>query len=46
MQGISLVAQIVKNSPAMQEIWVLSLDWEDILETGMATDSTTLVWRI
>ena len=40
------MAQMVKNSPAMQETWVLSLDWEDTLETGMATDSTLLVWRI
>ena len=30
----SLVAQIVKNLPAMQETWVLSLDWEDSLEKG------------
>ena len=42
----SLVAQMVKNSPAMQETWVLSLDWEDTLEMGMATDSILLVWRI
>ena len=31
----SLVAQMVKNLPAMQEIWVLSLSWEDPLEKGM-----------
>ena len=33
----SLVAQLVKNLPAMQETWVQSLDWEDPLEKGMAT---------
>ena len=33
----SLVAQTVKNLPAMQEIWVQSLGWEDPLEKGMAT---------
>ena len=33
----SLVAQMVKNLPAMQETWVLSLGWEDLLEEGMAT---------
>jgi len=31
------VAQLVKNPPAMQEPWVLSLGWEDPLEKGMAT---------
>ena len=31
-----LVAQVVKNLPAMQETWVRSLDWEDPLEKGMA----------
>ena len=33
----SLMVQMVKNPPAMQETWVLSLDWEDPLEEGMAT---------
>ena len=42
----SLVAQLVKNTPAMQETWVQSLDWEDPLEEGMATHSGILVWRI
>ena len=32
----SLVAQMVKNSPAMRETWVQSLGWEDLLEKGMA----------
>ena len=41
----SLVAQVVKNLPAMGEIWVQSLGWEDPLEEGMATDSSILAWR-
>ena len=42
----SLVAQAVKNLPAMQETPVQSLGWEDPLEEGMATHSSILVWRI
>ena len=42
----SLVAQTVKNLPAMQEIKVQSLDWEDPLEKGMATHSSILTWII
>ena len=42
----SLVAQLVKNSLAMQETWVRSLDWEDPLEKGKATHSSVLAWRI
>ena len=42
----SLVAQMVKNLPAMQETWVQSLDWKDLLEEGMATHSRILAWRI
>ena len=42
----SLVAQMVKNPPAMQELWVQSLGWEDPLEEGMATHSRILAWRI
>ena len=42
----SLVAQLVKNPLAMQETWVWSLDWEDPLETGKATYSSILAWRI
>ena len=38
----SLVAQTVKNLPAMQETWVPSLVWEDPLEDGMATHSSIL----
>ena len=42
----SLGAQLVKNLPAMQEIWVQSLGWEDPLEKGKATLSSILAWRI
>ena len=45
-EGASLVAQLVKNLPAMQESWVRSLGWEDSLEKGMATHSSILAWRI
>ena len=37
---------MVKNQPAMWEIWVQSLGWEDPLEEGMATHSSILAWRI
>ena len=43
---ISLVAQTVKNPPAMWETWIQSLGWEDPLEEGMATHSSILTWRI
>ena len=42
----SLVAQTVKNSPAMWETWVWSLGWEDPLEESMVTFSGILAWRI
>ena len=42
----SLVAQLVKNLPAMWETWVRSLCWEDPLEKGKATHSSVLAWRI
>ena len=42
----SLVAQTVKNLPAMQETWVRSLGGEDPLEKGMATHSSIPAWRI
>ena len=42
----SLVAQLVKNLPAVQETWVRSLGWEDPLEEGMTTHSRILAWRI
>ena len=44
--GASLVAQLVKNPPAVQETWVRSLAWEDPLEEGMATHFSTLAWRL
>ena len=42
----SLVAQGVKNLPAVQKTWVRSLSWEDPLEKEMATHSSVLDWRI
>ena len=42
----SLVAQLVKNPPAMQETEVRSLGWEEPLEKGKATHSSILAWRI
>ena len=42
----SLVAQMVKNLPAVRETWVGSLGWEDPLEEGMATHFSILAWRI
>ena len=44
--GASLVAQLVKNPPAIQETWVRSLGWEDPLEKEKATHSSILAWRI
>ena len=41
-----LVAQLVKNPPAMWETWVRSLGWEDALEKGMTTHFSILAWRI
>ena len=43
---VSLVAQMVKNLPAMQETWVWSLGWQDPLEEGMSTHSSILASRI
>ena len=42
----SLVAQLVKNLPAMRATWVQSLGWEDPLEKGKASHSSILAWRI
>ena len=42
----SLVAQLVKNPPEMQETPIRSLSWEDLLEKRMATHSSILAWRI
>ena len=44
--GASLVAQTVKNPPAMQDSWVASLDGEGPLEKAMTTHSSILAWRI
>ena len=41
-----LIAQLLKNPPAMQETPVLFLDWEDPLEKGQATHSSILAWRV
>ena len=46
MLGASLIAQSVKNLPAIQETWVWFLGREDPLEKGMATHSSILAWRI
>ena len=43
--GALLIAQLVKNPPAVQETWVQSLGWEDPLEKGKATHSSILAWR-
>ena len=45
-RGASLVAQIVKNLPAMQETQVRFLGWEDPLEKEMAIHSSILAWKI
>ena len=42
----SLLAQLVKNPPAVREMWVPSLGWEDPLEKGRATHASILAWRI
>ena len=46
LYGVSLVAQMVKNLPAVQEAWLWSLGREDSLKKGMATHSSILAWRI
>ena len=43
---VSLVAQSVKNLPAVQETWVRSMGWEDPLQKEMATHSSILAWEI
>ena len=45
-KGASLIAQVVKNLPAVQETWARLLGWEDPLEKEMATHSSILAWRI
>ena len=46
ISGASLVAQMVKNPPAMKETWIRSLGREDALEKGMGTHSSILAWKI
>ena len=46
MLWASLVAQMIKHMPAIQETWVQSLSWEDPLEEEMATHSSILAWII
>ena len=46
MPELRVLAQMVKNFPAMQETQVQSLGWEELLEEGMATHSSILAWRI
>ena len=46
MLQASIVAQLLKNLPTVQETWVQSLGWEDLLEKGMAAHSSILAWRI
>ena len=46
LNWVSLVAQLLKNPPAMWEIWVRSRGWEDPLATGKATHSSIMAWRI
>ena len=43
---VSLVAQLVKNPPAIWETWIRSLGWEDPLEKGKTTHPSILTWRI
>ena len=40
------MAQTVKHLPTMQETWIQSLGWEDLLEKEMATQSSVLAWKI
>ena len=46
LHGASLVAQLIKNLPAMREAWVQSLGWEDTLENETAPHSSILAWKI
>ena len=43
---LARVVLVVKNLPAMQETWIPSLGWEDPLEKGVVTPSSSLAWRI
>ena len=44
-QEVNNMVLMVKNLPAMQETWVRSLGWEDLLAKGTATHSSTLAWK-
>ena len=44
--GTSLMTQMVRHLPSMQETWVQSLGWEDLLEKEMATHCSILAWKI
>ena len=46
LKRASLVAQLVKNLPALRETWARSLGWKDPLEKGKATHSSILAWKI
>ena len=46
LEGAFLVTQTVNNLLAIQETWIRSLGWEDPLEKGIATHSSSLAWRI
>ena len=46
LRETSLVVQKVKRLSTMQETWVRSLDWEDLLEKEMAIHSSTIAWKI
>ena len=46
VDGASLVAQLIRNPPAVQETWVPPLSWKDPLEKGVATHSRILAWRV
>ena len=46
LHGASLVSQMVKNPPTMQETWIRFLGWEDSLEEGMTNHSCIPAWRI
>ena len=46
LHAMYMLAQLVKNPPAMWETWARSLDWDDPLEKRKATHSSILAWRI
>ena len=46
VSGISRVAQMMKSLPAMQEPWIQSPGWEDLLEASMVIHSSILAWGI